>query len=347
MKNIRIFIFFIVFVSLAIKNIFSEKVEIKANLLSPSSQNVITRHPQIVIKYLSDISPIIKTDSIRFLVNNIDYTNYIRIDLSTPELIITFYSTKPLDLGKNIIKVTGKLINDDIFENEFIINVNPRLSNHVAHLLDAIKQTNSNSKKSEYYYKLGFYYEQNGYFLDALGYYEQSLILNKNNTYAKKNYEKILSLFPNKAKKIMNIVLDVSFINIDVLKRNKLYLFRCVIENYRDSSIEFNLNNFLLSSKSSYYQPLKNPYEYLRKMVQKNLMTLDDFAISSYLLSKDSYYLEYPDNFVIESYSQLRIDLMFNTDEKEVVFHFFKPYEKLTNKKQKELPIYFKIPFIL
>ncbi|MCX7759543.1 MAG: hypothetical protein N2169_08090, partial [bacterium] len=83
-------------------------------------------------------------------------------------------------------------------------------------------------------------------------------------------------------------------VDINVLKRNSIYLFRCVIENYRDSPIEFNLDNFLIVSGNNYYQPLKNPVDYLRKMAQRGVITFDDFAISNYLLSKDIYYFEYP-----------------------------------------------------
>lgn len=326
--------------------VFGENVEIKAQLLSPEDGILITRHPQVIVKYSSEVSPIIKVDSLRFLVNNIDYTNYIRIDTTTPEMIVSFYATKPFNIGKNLITVKGKLINDDVFENNFVINVNPRLSGEVANLLDAFNKTNSPDKKSEYLYNLGKYYEKKGYFLDALGYYEQALNFNKNNTLAKQSYQRILSLLPGKAKKIMNIALDITFVNIDVLNRNGLYLFRCILENYRDGEIEFTLDNFLLSSKANYYQPIKNPYDYIRKMVQRNLMTIEDFAISNYLLSKDSYYLEYPDKFEVGAYSQLRMDLMFNCKEKNVVFQFFKPYEK-AKKSQKEIPVYFKIPFTL
>ncbi|MFN4219633.1 MAG: tetratricopeptide repeat protein [bacterium] len=347
MKKLNYFLFMIVMIFGILRGfIFGENVEIKAQLLSPEDDTLITRHPQVVIKYSSDVSPIIKVDSLRFLVNNIDYTNYIRIDISTPELIVAFYATKPFNIGRNVVTLKGKLINDDTFENNFVINVNPRLSKEVAALLDAFNKTDSPTQKSEYLYNLGRYYEKKGYFLDALGYYEQALSFNKNNSQARSSYQRILSLLPGKAKKIMNIALDVTFVNIDVLNRNGLYLFRCVVENYRDDEIEFTLDNFLLSSKSSYYQPIKKPYDHIRKMVQRNLMTIDDFAISNYLLSKDSYYLEYPDKFVVGAYSQLRVDLMFGCKEKDVIFQFFKPSDK-SRKSQKEIPVYFRIPFTL
>lgn len=323
----------------------AQKVEINAELLNPNTGSVITRHPQIIIKYSADISPIIKTESIRFSVNNIDYTNYIRMDLTTPEIVIFFYSVKPLNIGKNIIKVTGKLINDDVFENVFYVDVNPRLSGEIRKYLDMINKADSNVEKSRYCYSLGMYYEKQGYFLDALGYYEQAYKLDNSNKKAKQNYNRILSLFPNKAIKLLNIVLDVSMINIDVLKRNNIYLFRCVIENYRASPIEFNLSNFLLVSGNRYYKPIANPYDYLRKMTQKNIMTIDDFAISNYLLSKDMYYFEYPDSFIVDSYSQLKVDLVFHLEDvqKGVTFQFFKPVEK--DGKKKELPAYFKLSF--
>ena len=351
MKNLKnsivkyLIIFLIVFLNI-FKVVNCAKVEVNANLVSPTEKVIITRHPQLIIKYFSDVSPIIKPESIRLLVNNIDYTNYMRIDLNTTELIIFFYSNKPFNIGKNVVKVMGKLINDDIFENEFVINVNPRLSQEVKNYLDLISKTNSNIQKSDYYYRIGLFYEQKGFLLDALGYYSEALKYNTNNSNAKKNFDRLLSLSTNKAIKQMNIVLDVSLINMDVLKRNGLYVFRCIIENYRDRAIEFNLNNFLVSSKSKYYQPIKNPYEHLRKITQKSLMTIDDFAIANYLLTKENFELEYPDNFVVESYSQLKIDLMFNLDQKEVVFQFFKPSEKV-GKSQKELPLYIKMPFIL
>lgn len=323
----------------------AERVEIGAELVSPNPASVVTRHPQIIIKYPADISPIIKTESIRFMVNNIDYTNYIRMDLTTPEIVIFFYSIKPLNIGKNVIKVTGKLINDDVFENIFYIDINPRLSPQIRRYLDLINQSSSNTEKSRYCYELGKYYENQGYFLDALSYYEQAYKLDNSNKKAKQHYNKILSLFPSKAMKLLNIVLDVSMLNVDVLKRNNIYLFRCVIENYRDSTIEFNLSNFLLVSSNKYYQPISDPYEYLRKMVQKNLMTIDDFAISNYLLSKDIYYFDYPDNFAVNSYSQLKLDLVFHLTQaqKNIIFQFFKPLEK--NGKKKELPAYFKLSF--
>ncbi|MCS7243821.1 MAG: tetratricopeptide repeat protein [Candidatus Calescibacterium sp.] len=339
----RILIFLILFI---FNFVFADLVEIKGQLLSPSSESIITRHPQIIIKYPADISPVIKADSLRFLVNNVDYTNYVRLDLTTPEIVLFFYSVKPLNLGRNSIKVTGKLINDDIFENTFHINVNPSLSKEVSYYLGLIGKTKSNIEKSMYYYNLGSYYEKNGYQLDALSYYEQAIKLDKSNKKAKQSYDRIISLFPSKAMKLLNIVFDVSMVDINVLKRNSIYLFRCVIENYRDSPIEFNLDNFLIVSGNNYYQPLKNPVDYLRKMAQRGVVTLDDFAISNYLLSKDIYYFEYPDSFIVNSYSQVKVDLMFHTkgNEKEIVLQFFKPLEKA---KKRELPAYFKLSFSL
>ncbi len=327
--------------------VLGAEVSINAQLISPNQNSVITRHPQIIIKYPSDVTPIISFDSLRFIVNNVDYTNYMRIDLNTPEAVLFFYSSKPLNLGVNKIVVRGKLINDDTFENVFTINVNPRLSKEVAYYLDLLNKTSSNVKKSTYYYNLGVYYEKNGYMLDAIGYYNEAYKADNTNKEAKEAYERLISLFPNKALKLLNITLDVSLINVNVLSSNNIYIFRCIVENYRDRKLEFNLNNFLISTRNSYYQPIKNPYEYLRNLVKKNILTIDDFAISNYLLSKDVYYFEYPDIFVVDSYQQLKVDLMFHFSEKpkNLLFQFFKPLE--VNGRKKELPVYFKLPFTL
>ncbi|MEN3014941.1 MAG: tetratricopeptide repeat protein [bacterium] len=342
MRVIRFLLFFVYLICLAIS------AEIKYELISPKQKNIITRHPQVIIKYPSDITPIIQIDSISLLVNNVDYTNYIRFDLSTPELVLFFYSTKPMNIGENVIKVKGKLINDEVFENVFVIKVDPRSSETVRYYLDLINRSSNSKTKSRYCLELGKYYEKNGYYLDALSYYEQAMKLDKSNKKAKEEYNRVLSIFPNKATKMLNIVLDVSMVNLDVLRRNNIFVFRCVIENYRDTTITFNLNNFLVSSGSDYYQPIKEPYEYIRSITQRNLMTLDDFAICNYLLSKDVYNFNYVDEFSLEGFSQMKIDLMFNikTKNRNLIFQFFKVSEKGKNK-IKELPLYIKLPFMI
>jgi len=327
---------------------YSEEVNIEAILVSPTSENVITRHPQIIIKYPSDVAPVIKLDSIRLIINNVDYTNYIRIDSSTPEVIIFFYTIKPLNLGQNTIIIKGKLINEDTFQNVWTINVNPSLSKELAYYIKLVNSTTSNQQKSKYYYSIGNLYEKQGYYLDALGYYEEAFKLDKSNKEAKLKYDKLFSLLPNKAVKALNIVLDVTLVNIDVLQRNNLYLFRVIIENYRDSQIELNLKNFLLTSANKYYLPLEDPPSYLRDLTKRNIMTIEDFAISNYLLSKDTYNFDYGDKIVIGPFSQAKIDLMFYVKERssELTFQCFKIEEKEGNKR-KQLPLTLKIKFFI
>jgi tetratricopeptide (TPR) repeat protein len=343
-KNILTIFLFILFLA---NTTFCEKVDIEAILISPTSKEVITRHPQIIVKYPADITTVIKIDSIRLIVNNIDYTNYIRIDSSTPEIIVFFYTVNPLNIGKNIVTIKGKLINDDTFENTFTINVNPSLSKDIAYYIKLANSTTSNQKKSSYYYSIGKIYEKQGYYLDALGYYEQAYKLDKNNKEAKLSYDKIFSSMPNKAVKSLNIVLDVSLINVDVLQRNNLYLFRLIIENYRDSEIILSLKNFLLTSGNKYYLPIEDPLSYIKQMTKKNIMTIEDFAISNYLLSKDTYNFEYGDKIIIGPFSQSKIDLMFHAKETEsdLIFQCFNIQEK-QGSKAKTLPTTFKIKFL-
>lgn len=342
-KMIRTIIFIIIFMNSLF--FIGWGAQIKVDLISPTEKVVITRHPQIILKYHADVKPILMVDSIRFTINNVDYTNYIRLDLTTPEMLVYFFTTKPLSLGKNVVKVSGKLINDEPFENVFTFEVNPRYSNDVKYYLDLINKSNDLAKKSELYYKLGKYYESKGYSLDALGYYDQAAKLDKSNIKAKEDYKRLLSLFPNKAVKALNIVLDVSLVNLDVLKRNNIVIFRCIVENYRSEKIEFNLNNFLLVSGNDYYQPIGDPYGYLRNITQKKIITIEDFAIANYLLSKEVYNFVYSDNFVLDSFSQMKIDLMFHLrkESKDLVFQFFKVKEG----KKKELPLYLKVPFYM
>ena len=350
--NLFFKLFFVVFILLIYFKVLVLKVfaiELKLELISPLKE-VITRHPEIIVKFPIDVSPIVDKSSIRVTINNEDFTNYVRYDVSSPVLYLIINATKPLSIGSNNIVVRGKLINGDDFENSFKIWVNPKSNPVIRDLMDKLNSSKDGKSKSYYYNRLGKVYEDLKYYPDALGYYNLAMISDPANKEAKSNFERLFSVFNSKALKLLNVVLDVNMISMDSLKRNGYYLFRIIIENYRDEELAFNLDNFLVvDNESNFYRPLDNPFESIRKNTIDKKITIEDFAIINYLLQKENLNISYKEEYILRPYESIKLSLFFyipSPKVKNVSFQFFKIKIK-GSKKNNELPVTFKIPFNL
>jgi tetratricopeptide (TPR) repeat protein len=342
-KNLLInFIFLLFFLKVSIS-----AIELKLELINPKD-TVITKHPEIIIKFPIDVSPIVDKNSIRVIINNIDFTNYIRYDFSSPELYLIINSTKPLNNGVNIVIIKGKLINDDIFENSFKIVVDPKKNSEIRNIMLKLNNSKDNKTKSYYYNELGKIYEKLKYYPDALGYFNLAMTLDPNNKEAKNNFNKLFSAFNSKALKLLNVVVDVNMVFIDSLIRNGYYLFKVIIENYRDQELAFNLDNFLVvDNDNNFYRPLTNPFENIRKDTISKKITIEDFAISNYLLQRENLDFNYKDNYILKPYDSVKLDLVFyipNKKVKNISFQVFKIKIK-GGKKEEDLPVVFKLPF--
>lgn len=324
-------------------------IELKLELVSPVG-SVITKHPEIIIKFPIDVSPIVDKNSIRVVINNIDFTNYIRYDSSSPALYLIINATKPLDIGGNNVVVKGKLINDDIFENYFKIVVDPRKNQQIKDIMLKLENSKDNKTKAYYYNELGKIYEKLRYYPDALGYFSLAMTINPNNKEAKSNFNRLFSDFNSKAIKLLNVVVDVNMVSIDSLVRNGYYLFKVVIENYRDQELSFNLDNFLVvDNDNNFYRPLSNPFESIRKDTINKKITIEDFAISNYLLQKENLDFSYKDAYILKPYDSVKLDLVFyipNKKVKNISFQVFKIRIK-EGRKEDNLPVVFKLPFTL
>ncbi|MGC8815305.1 MAG: tetratricopeptide repeat protein [bacterium] len=322
-------------------------IELKLELINPVGA-VITRHPEIIIKFPIDVSPIVDKNSIRVVINNIDFTNYIRYDFSSPVLYLIINATKPLNNGINNVVVKGKLINDDTFENYFKVVVDPKKNQQIKNIMLKLENAKDNKTKAYYYNELGKIYENLKYYPDALGYFNLAMTLDPNNKQAKDNFNRLFSAFNSKALKLLNVVVDVNMITIDSLVRNGYYLFKVVIENYRDQELSFNLDNFLVvDNDNNFYRPLANPFESIRKDTINKKITIEDFAISNYLLQKENLNFNYKDEYVLKPYESLKLDLVFyipNKKFKNISFQVFKIKIK-EGRKEDNLPVVFKLPF--
>ncbi len=336
---ILLFLFFIV--------IKVNAIELKLELINPDKP-VITRHPEIIIKFPIDISPIVDKNSIRVLINNIDFSNYIRYDFSSPVLYLIINATKPLNIGVNNVIIKGKLINDDIFENSFKIIVDPKKNQKIKSIMLKLENSKDNKTKAYYYNELGKVYEKLKYYPDALGYFNLAMTTDPNNKEAKNNFNRLFSAFNSKALKLLNVVVDVNMISIDSLKRNGYYLFKVIIENYRDQELSFNLDNFLIvDNDNNFYRPLSNPFESIRKDTINKKITIEDFAISNYLLQKENLDFNYKDNYILKPYDSIKLDLIFYIPNKKLRYISFQVFKiKMKDgKKEENLPVIFKLPF--
>lgn len=230
----------------------------------------------------------IDKDSISLFINGEDYSNQLQfnMDSKSGELYVTFDPTYPLPMGTVVEKLSGLTSTGDYFEKYWTITVDPMANNELAHFYTILESDPSNIKA---YLNIANIYETKYLFKDAQNGYLTVLQMDPTNEAARKAYDRIFSLWDHKMIKHGNLSIEV-YMDAGLLDLGKLIIFNLKVTNTGEEQISITPATATLIDEGGKQFPIIDSLpKYPKKALDKQWISIDDYARLSYYLKSHSF----------------------------------------------------------